>query len=101
MHWFAVQARFALQVEGQTKGMQIYEGRIVLLKASNSDAARRKLGRNIKEYGQPYLNSKGYMVRWAFEKILDNYELLADNIEPDGTKVFSVLSARRLKTGHP
>jgi hypothetical protein len=96
-HWFAVQARFAIQVEEQKRGMQGYEDRIVIVKAPTSDKARGKLQRGFKEYGRPYLNSDGYMVRWAFESVLDIYELVADKIDPEGTEVFSVLSGRRLQ----
>lgn len=98
--WFAVQARFAVQIEEQTTGRQTYEDRIVLVKAVSADQAQKKLKRSFEEYGRPYLNRDGYMVRWIFENILNIYELLEDKIDPKGTEVFSVLGGRRLKPEH-
>jgi hypothetical protein len=95
--WFAVQARFAIQIEGQTRGIQTYEDRILLVKAASADQAEKKLLREFREYGKPYLNSDGYMVRWAFEKVLDNYRLFEDEILAEGTEVFSVMKDRKMK----
>jgi hypothetical protein len=95
--WFAVQARFAIQIEGQTKGIQTYEDRILLVKATSSNKAEKKLLREFKEYSKPYLNSDGYMVRWMFEKVLDTYRLFDDEILEEGTEVFSVMKNRKMK----
>jgi hypothetical protein len=95
--WFAVQARFAIQIEGQTKGMQTYEDRILLVKATSANKAEKKLLREFKEYSKPYLNSDGYMVRWMFEKVLDTYRLFDDEILGEGTEVFSVMKNRKMK----
>jgi hypothetical protein len=95
--WFAVQARFAIQIEGQTKGRQSYEDRIVIVKATSAKEAQRKLRRNFKDYERPYLNPEGYMVKWVFESILDIYELMDTTIDPNGTEVFSRFGGRRLK----
>jgi hypothetical protein len=95
--WFAVQARFAIQIEGQTRGIQTYEDRITLVKATSADKAEKKLLREFKEQGRPYLNSDGYRVRWAFEKVLDTYRLFDDEILAEGTEVFSVMKDRRMK----
>ena len=95
--WFAVQARFAIQIEGQTKGMQTYEDRILLVKAISANNAEKKLLREFKAYSKSYLNSDGYMVRWVFEKVLDTYHLFDDEILDEGTEVFSVLKSRKMK----
>lgn len=95
--WFAVQARFAIQVEGQTSGLQTYEERIVMVKAFSFEDAERRLQPEFKEYGTPYLNPYGFMARWKFERVLDVYEIGDEKIDPRGIEVFSVLKRRRVK----
>ena len=95
--WFAVRARFAIQVEGQTTGLQTYEDRIVLIRAFSPEDAKRMLRPEFRRYGRPYLNPDGLMVRWAFERVLDVYEILEEAIDPRGTEVFSALAHRRMK----
>jgi len=95
--WFAVREKVAVQVEGQVRGYQTVEDRIVLLKARSERHARRLAARNSKEYGEPYLNSDGYMVRWKLEEIVDVYSLSEDEIDEAGTEVYSRLGARRMR----
>ncbi|MBL8097666.1 MAG: DUF4288 domain-containing protein [Anaerolineales bacterium] len=98
--WFAVQARFAIQIEGQTKGMQTYEERIVLIKSQTEDKAKKQLLKEFNNYGKPYLNSDGYMVRWQFERFLDIYWVFDDEINKQGkqgAEIFSVLKNRKMK----
>jgi hypothetical protein len=73
--WFAVHARFAIQLEAQNSGLQTYEDRILLVKAAHSDDAVKKLQPEFKKYGRPYLNFDGFMVRWAFERVLSTQQL--------------------------
>ena len=96
--WFSVKARFAIQVEGQITGMQSYEDRIVIVKAGSFEDAENKLQPQFKRYGTPYLNPQAFMVRWKFERILDVYEVGDENIDPQGTEVFSALAQRRMKS---
>lgn len=95
--WFAVQARFAIQVEGQTTGLQSYEDRIVMVRAFGFEDAEDRLQPEFKKYGRPYLNAHGCMVRWKFERVLDVYEIGDETIDPRGMEVFSVLARRRMK----
>jgi hypothetical protein len=95
-HWFAVKARFAIQVEGQTAGLQSYEDRIVMVKALSVRHAKARLRPEFRRYGTPYLNPHGYMVRWRFERVLDTCEIF-DEIDPRGVEVFSILGKRRVR----
>ena len=95
--WHAIQARFAIQIEGQTSGLQTYEDRIVMVKAFDVEDAKRRLRPGFKEYGKPYLNPYGFMVRWKFERILDICEIVDEEIDPIGGEIFSVLKQRRVK----
>jgi hypothetical protein len=92
--------RFAIQMEGQTTGLQDYEDRIVMVKARSSEDAENKLQPEFKQYGTPYLNPHGFMARWAFERVLDVYEIWDEEIDPRGVEVFSVLAQRRMKPEH-
>ena len=60
------------------------------------DAARR-LRREFKEYEEPNLNADGYMLRWAFDRVLDVYNTMDKELDPRGTEVFSVYTERRMK----
>jgi len=51
--FFAVQARFAIQVERQTRGMQRYEDRIVLVRATTEEDAVARLQKPFATYGRP------------------------------------------------
>lgn len=80
--------------------MQQYEDRIVLVQASTPDEAVTKLRKPFATYGSPYLNPRGHMVRWAFEKVLDVYSTSEERIDPAGTEVFSQLRQRRMRPEH-
>jgi hypothetical protein len=95
--WFSVKARFAIQIEGRTKGMQSYEDRTVVVKALTFEDAKNRLQPEFKQYATPYLNPRGLMVKWAFERFLDCYEIGDEEIDPQGTEVFSELNKRRMK----
>jgi len=97
LYWFGVKAIFAIQVEGKKTGLQTYEERIVILKAKTFEDAERRVLKEFKAYGNPYLNGDGEMVRWQFEKILDTYAIQEEELDPKGTEVFSVLKGRRMK----
>jgi hypothetical protein len=99
LNWFAVNARFAIQIENQTKGYQSYEDRIILVKAYNCEDAAKRLQKEIKESSAPYLNMYYELVRWKFEKILRIYELI-DEINEKGCEVYSTISNRKLKLEH-
>ena len=100
--WYAVHARFAIQVEGDTQGMQAYEDRIVLLQATSFEDAERRFHTSPEEvnYNRPYLNSDYALVRWRFEHILDIYEtsISHDGFKPSGVEVYSTLRRRHLRS---
>lgn len=95
--WFAVKARFAIQDEGQTQGMQEYEDRILLVQARSFKDAERKAMREFRQYGTVLLTSTGHFWRWTFETILDIYETFIDEIDPNGMEVYSEMKKRRIK----
>jgi len=98
--WFAVKARFALQIEGETEGMQTYEDRIVLVPARSPNEAARKAMREFRRYEAPSLTTTGHFRRFAFESILDVCDLYEDTIEPEGTEVYYEFKRRRMKPAY-
>jgi hypothetical protein len=98
--WFAVKARFAKQIEGETKGMQTYEDRIVLVLARSSEEAEHKAMREFRQYEAPSLTTIGHFYRWGFEAILDIYDLYENAINPEGTEVYSEIKTRRMKPAY-
>lgn len=98
--WFAVKAHFAIQIEGQIKGFQEVEERIVIIRAVDCKDAKKRLIKDFKKYNDPYLNKYGEMVRWHFEKVVDIYNMNADIIDPKGTEVFYEFIRRRMKPAY-
>jgi len=101
--FWSIKARFAIQIENETGGLQKYEDRIMLVKALDEEDAQRKLLPSCKSYAEPYLNSAGLLVRWQFEKFLDAYStdvsLLEAFLHDEGVEVFSELGNQKLKPG--
>jgi hypothetical protein len=69
----------------------------VIVRAISLEDAEKKVQPEFQQYGTPYLNSHGFMVRWAYERILDVYEIIDEKIDTPGTEIFSVLARRRMK----
>ncbi len=97
LEYYCVRAKVAIQVERQLRGLQTWEDRFVLVKATDFDDAIRRLTLEWKDYANPYLNSDGYLVRWQLEEILDVYATRETKIDPSGTEVYSSLQERRMK----
>lgn len=95
--WYAVKARFVIQYEEQTKGMQEYEERILLVQARSFDDAERKAMREFRQDEMLSLTTTGHFFRWAFETILDVYQTYIDKIDPSGMEVYSEMKKRRMK----
>jgi hypothetical protein len=95
--WYCVRARVAVQVEGMATGVQTIEDRFVVVQATSSDDAGRRLGKPWAEYAKPYLNSKGCLVRWQLEKVVDVCSTGEEALDPRGTEVYSRLYGRRMK----
>ncbi|MFD1470339.1 DUF4288 domain-containing protein [Hymenobacter caeli] len=101
--FWSIQARFAIQIENQTTGMQKFEDRLLLIRAPTEEEAKQKLLRSFEAYAEPYLNSAGLLVRWQFEAFTDSYCLDINSSEEllseQGVEIFSTLGNRRLRMG--
>lgn len=101
--FWCIQARFAIQIENETKGMQKYEDRLLVIKAFTEEEAKQKLLPSFEAYAEPYLNSAGLLVRWQFETFIDSYCTDIQSVDAflseQGVEVFSTLNNRRLRTG--
>jgi hypothetical protein len=97
--WFAVRGRVMTQIEGQKKGLQKYEDRILLVRARTYRDAERRALREFEEYAKTlYLNGAGRIVRSKLERIIDVYETDLAELNPKGTEVWSSLHSRRMRT---
>jgi hypothetical protein len=96
MEWYAVRGQVAVQVEGQTRGIQGVEDRIVLVKALDFDDAVLRLKREWVRYARPYLNPYGQRVRWQLEEIVDVYSTMERELDPRGVEVYSKLTGRKM-----
>ena len=101
--FWCIQARFAIQIENVTNGMQKYEDRLLVIRALTEEEAKHKLLPNFEAYAEPYLNSAGLLVRWQFEAFTDSYCLDIQTVDAflseQGVEVFSTLNNRRLRAG--
>ncbi|MBI5095137.1 MAG: DUF4288 domain-containing protein [Candidatus Hydrogenedentes bacterium] len=95
--FYAVRALFAIQIEGQTSGLQTYEDRILLVKAADKRHAVRLAKREFRDYEQISLRTTGYFWRWHFERITDVWGTSYNSIGCEGTEVYSKLQDRRMK----
>lgn len=95
-----VQTTVAVQIEGETQGLQLYEQRWLLIKAASCEEACEKVRNASRTYAEPYLNSDGQLVKWQLESVDDCYETgltkLSELNNPEGAEVFSILKRRRL-----
>jgi hypothetical protein len=97
LEWFSVQARFATQLEGVTRGMQRVEDRIVMVRARDYQDAARRAQREFRDYEKPYIGATNLLVRRKFEKILDIYSLPPVDFDGRPVEVFSKFRSRRLR----
>jgi hypothetical protein len=97
LEWYAVKARFAIQVEGVTRGLQRYEDRIVIVQARHPADAVRRLRPEFRAYGAPYIGATNLLVRWQFEDVLDIYAMGQVRFDAGPVEVFSTLRSRRLR----
>ncbi|RSK48364.1 DUF4288 domain-containing protein [Hymenobacter rigui] len=98
--FYGVQTTVAVQIEGETQGLQLCEQRWLLIKAASCEEACEKVRNASRAYAELYLNSDGKLVRWQLESVDDCYETglmkLSELDNPDGAEVFSILKRRRL-----
>jgi len=94
---YAVKARFAFQVEGQTKGLQLCEERIFLMSARSEEDAKRLATREFRQEGSPSLTVSGHFCRWHFDQILDVCEPIETSFNPAGTEVYYEYRKRRMR----
>ncbi len=100
LSWYCVRALVAIQIEGQTRGNQSVEDRFVIVRAFSFKDAERRLQREWCDYATPYLNSDSRLVRWQLDKVVDVYEIYGDEIDPNGTEIYSQLISRRMKPAY-
>lgn len=82
---------------GRARGKQSVEDRVILLRATSEEAAKREALKLCRADETPYANSEGTSVRWHCEGIVDVQELLDDRIDPRGTEVFSLHKERKIR----
>jgi hypothetical protein len=98
--YYAVQARFAWQHEGQTKGMQWVEERIVAVKARSVQEATTRAMQEFRRYETPSLSSDGHFFRMGFESLLHVYDMMEWPLQPQGSEIYAELRQRRMKPAY-
>jgi hypothetical protein len=95
--WYCVRALVVIRVEQARAGLQNTEDRFVLVRASSSEDAKKRLRHQWQEYATPYLNSEGRMASWSLDKVIDVYDTGESELDPDGVEVYSKLGKRRMR----
>jgi len=103
--FWSIKARFAIQVEGISGGLQGVEDRLLLVRALDEADAQRQLLPTFAAYAEPYLNSTGRLVRWQFERFLDAYQVgfwpLDKFMSGEYLEVFSETRNRKMTSTMP
>jgi hypothetical protein len=97
LRWHCVWGIVAIQVEGQTNGMITLEDRLVAVRAFDPEDATRRLEPMWRRYAEPYVNPAGQLVRWQLLSIQEVYDTYDQEIDPQGTEIFSRLRRVRMK----
>jgi hypothetical protein len=93
----AVEVRLVFQLEGQTRGLQRYEDRVVVVEAFSERQAERQVRRTLRDLEEPpYLNRDGTMARWHLERTLNVWTAFS-KFDPEGTEVYYRFRDRRMK----
>jgi hypothetical protein len=95
--WYCVRALIVIRVEQAAAGLQTTEDRLIVVRASSLNDAKKRLKKKWQEYATPYLNSEGQMVSWSLDKVTDVYDTGETEIDPAGTEVYSKLGQRRMR----
>jgi hypothetical protein len=97
---YGVKALFPLQWEGQRRGMQLVESRIILMFARSEFEARRRVERQCSSDVFPTLNPTGHFYRWAFQGVVDVCESTDRSWAPTGTEAYYEIRNRRMKRAY-
>ena len=95
--WYSVLVSFAIQVEGQKKGLQAVEDRVILVRASSETDARRNVRPYLTREEEPYLDELGRLTRWKLLDIVAITNTHYDKLDQDGADVFSSFRQRRMR----
>jgi len=95
--WYCVRAFVVIRVEREKSGMQMTEDRFILVRASSSADAEKRLKQVWRKYATPYLNSEGKIVSSSLDRVVDVYDTGETEIDPTGTEVYSKLGERRMR----
>jgi len=95
MRWYVAELIVICRVGKSPKGETLYDRQIKVLRASDDEAAYRRVLQLGKEENHSYKNSAGEKVYWRFAG-LGNLEALQDEQISDGTEIHS-----RLERGDP
>lgn len=99
--FYSVQALFAAKVEGfdYKSSIRLTEERILLVKALDSKNAEEKAMLEFNEYAKSEnINGDYRFAKWEFIEIIDVYETDVQEIDPNGTEVFSIWKNRKVKS---
>ncbi|MBI1949058.1 MAG: DUF4288 domain-containing protein [Deltaproteobacteria bacterium] len=92
---YSIRCRLVRQIEGQSRGLQVCEERIVLVRATSEERARDKLWKSEQD-DDGYLHDDGVGERWLLEEILDVCEPFIYALNDDIIEVYYRLFDRRI-----
>ncbi len=92
VRWYSVRLLIRCTGKGQPKRVQVYEDRIVLVRAKSHDLAQKKARKAVGKSQVPYRNPFGNMVYWRVAKIYESVELFEEEFKDgqirDGAQVY-------------
>lgn len=78
--YFSVVLQIIIEVEGVQQKKCLNELRVVLIKASSMEQAKKKVKKGV-QADAPYLNPMGRLVHWKLKRIVDCYETPMEDLQ--------------------
>lgn len=96
--YFSVKVHIGTFIEGNENSISEIEERIVLVKALNFEEAEEKAKKEIDIYCDlTYLNNQYKYVTFKLLEIIDVFQLSENEINSEGTEVYSKIKQKRIK----
>jgi hypothetical protein len=101
MGWYSVRLLIRCTGKGQPRRIPVYEDRIVVVRASAHELAKRKAREIVGRREVPYNNPLGNKVRWRVAAVYESVELFEDELRGGRVKDWAQIYWRFIRSSDP